>query len=458
MSKQAIKQPLAGNNTANVVTIRARGKDGTFRFDLKPNDTIDTVANEISKQTGVPPHTIKVSLDPKLLEKSPLSNKNTITQCGIKRGDMLHFAYDPTLKSKQDVQEEERKRAVQEEMGEGDDLSSLGLRHRKKNWTLAEYMKLREEVTIRIKHQKFGVCTTVSVDNQSANAFQLFLREMAMTAQRMAFLYGTFEKSSPPQDEEAENEKTTEEYVIENDEYEAAIANVAFEPKQRGTAESFHQIEDANINDRADTLASLLGMRRVGWIFSHDGSRDYPLCGEEIIKAAEYQSKYGPAFVTITVFPNEEGQLEFQAFQVSKQCVEMYEKGLLRVDPDNAEVMKTTKPVQVERKETQEIDSLLLICNVAIKNYTSKLQVGFPIRNRPSSDHVQNMTKLKQVLLARKNQKFVQRVSDFHMLLFLTEFLSLNSDFPPLCDAILRQDNDGAQNFEPLINGYAGLD
>lgn len=399
-------------------------------------------------------------MDPRQIDVSPLTNNKTLTQYGIKRGDLLHFGYDANhFKSKQEQEEEEKKRRIQEEIGD-ESLNNLGLRYRKKNWTLADYLKLREELTIRIRHQKFGVCTSVQVDGQAANAFQLFLREMAMTVQRMGYIYGTSEKSAAPPAEEDEDDtkSSSDEFVIESDEYEKVTACVVYEPKQEGSPEGFVELDDHVILDRADTLAGLLGMKRTGWIFSHDGNRDYPLSGSEILRAAELQSKYGHSFVTVTVFPNEEGQLEFQAFQVSKQCVELYEKGLLKVDEENPTILRTVKPVQVERKETQEIDCLLLICNVAITNYTSTFQVGFPIRNRPSSDHMQTMNKLKQVLQQRRNQKFVQRVSDFHLLLFLTDYLSLSSDFPPLCEAIRTQNNNMAQNFEHLISAYAGLD
>lgn len=436
------------SKTNNTLTVRARGKDGTFRFDVKDTDSLNSLKELISKQINVPANAIKVAMDPRQINSAPLPSNKTIGLCGIRHGDMLHFGYDTNYKSKQDEEEEEKRKKIQEELGDGENLNNLGLRHRKKNWTLADYLKLREELTIRIRHQKFGVCTTVHVDGQAANAFQLFLREMAMTVQRMGYIYGTSEKSAPPADDEEDSKaKSVDEYVIENEEYEKVLSCVIYEPRQEGSPEGFVELDDQAL-DRADTLANLLGMRRIGWIFSHDGDRDYPLSGSEILRAAELQSKYGHSFVTVTVFPNEEGQLEFQAFQVSKQCVELFEKGLLKVDEENPAILRTTKPVQVERKETQEVDCLLLICNVAITNYTSMFQVGFPIRNRPSSDHVQTMNKLKQVLLQRKNQKFVQRISDFHLLLFLTDYLSLSSDFPPLCEAIKTQNNSMAQNFE----------
>lgn len=111
---------------------------------------------------------------------------------------------------------------------------------------------------------------------------------------------------------------------------------------------------------------------------------------------------------------------------MSKQAVELYEKGNLLADSKNPKIVKTKKKVEVERKITNEIDVNLLITTVAIKNYSGLFLVGFPPRNRPSADYKQSMSKLKQILHARRNMKFVKRITDFHLLLFLTDYLSLS--------------------------------
>ena len=123
---------------------------------------------------------------------------------------------------------------------------------------------------------------------------------------------------------------------------------------------------------------------------------------------------------------NEIGEIQFEAYQVSKQCVELWEKGLLSENPENLEFLIAKKQVEIERKMTNDIDALLLVSNVAIAPHKSSFQVGFPPRNRPGNEMFQNMVELKSVLLERRSQKFVQRVSDFDLLLFLTDYLSLS--------------------------------
>lgn len=253
------------------------------------------------------------------------------------------------------------------------------------------------------------------------------------------------------------------EYYDENELYEDVQIKVIYEPKQHGTPTEF--VEDVNdaeekmIHNRADILASMLGMKPVGWIFSHNGDREVPLLASEVLRAAELQSKHGKAFVTVSVSPNEEGRLEFEAYQASKQCVDLYEKGLLSPHPTNPEIIVCKKEVEVERKMTTQIDCLLLTCNVAISSAEYGYQVGFPVRNRPGPEHIQSLLRVKDVLLERrkKKQTFVQQVNDFHLLLFLTEFLSLDSDFPTLCEAIVKKNNGMAQAYETLIESYAGI-
>ena len=98
---------------------------------------------------------------------------------------------------------------------------------------------------------------------------------------------------------------------------------------------------------------------------------------------------------------------------------------MLTADINNPEFIQSKKQVEVERKMTNDIDALLLVSNVAISSHKSIFQVGFPPRNRPGNEAFQNLEELKTVLMERRSQKFVQKVSDFDLLLFLTEYLSL---------------------------------
>jgi len=385
---------------------------------------------------------------------------------GLENGEMFHVTYSTALKSKQDKEIEEARKQREADM-DPNNINKMGLRHIKKNWTLNDYISEVNKKKIVIKTQKYPVCAMCAIDSAAAQAFQIYLREMAFQQQRMGFLYGTTTKGRKPHYQNDNDEQDDSDEDSSDEEKDSAVMDttkhdfknvqcaVIYEPNQQGDLHGVIEMQD-EYADRAEQLAQLLGMQRVGWVFSHSGQdREHPLTNNDIVRMAEMQAKYGESFVTVVVSPNEKMQAKFEAFQVSKQCVELYKKGLLEVDPDNKKVLKTKVPVESERKLVQEVDILLFIVNVPIQNTQSIFQVGFPQRNRPHL--VQSMEKLKEMLMRRASIPFVQRVTDFHLLLFLTDYLSLTSDFPTLCEAIKTKNNSKAQGYEHLIGAYAGL-
>lgn len=474
------------------ITVRVRGRDGTFRYDnLDPNTvTIHQLKQLIEQDTGIAPESQHLSItDPRSTAAATATSSSnsstnssnslndsslTLNQAKLTHGVMLQLVYDHSkLKSKQDVESEQKREQIKKEVGEMDDLRNLGLKYRSKNWTLETYSQLVEKYKIRIKHQTYAIARTAIVDRLAGQNFQQFLVDFAYQLQRVGYLYGCTVPAEKPvvdsataaQNQTQNNPKKSEmEFYDENEQYEDVQIKVIYEPKQTSTVTKAVEVgdddtEEKMIRERADILAGMLGMKPVGWIFSHDGDREVPLLAAEVLRAAELQSKYGKAFVTVSVAPNEEGHIEFEAYQASRQCVELFEKGLLSVHPTNPELIVCKKEVEVERKMTTNIDCLLMTCNVAISSAEYGFLTGFPVRNRPGDENVQSLMAVRDVLLERRKKKmsFVQQVNDFHLLLFLTEFLSLESEFPMLCEAIRNKDNGAMQAFETLIESYAGI-
>lgn len=416
---------------ASTVRIGVRSKDGMFRFELRETDTLFTLKQQIEEKTGVPTSAQRLSKDQKSESNDFSNDQLSLSKCNIRQGDVLYLAYSRDVVSKQDIELE--KRAEQKrQIRENEDIQHLDLAGRKHQWTLQEYLDLKEKFTIRIKHQEETVCTALNLDSTAANQFQLFLREMAFQTQRMGYLYG---------------------FVMDDG---SVAADVIYEPPQEGSPEGFIELNDP-IRDRVDVLAELLGMRKVGWVFSHAPGRDYTMSGAEILKAAELQSKHGKYCCTVTVTTNNEGQIMFESYQVSDQCVKLFEEDLLLADDSNPKVLKTKKPVVVDKKEMNEVDTALFITTVAIKDRQGTFLGGFPVSNRPSSDHRPSMAACKAALQSRSKLPFIKRVADFHMLLFLTNYLSINNDMPLLCEAIKSQNSELASGLEVLVKHYAGI-
>lgn len=111
-------------------------------------------------------------------------------------------------------------------------------------------LEAAEAMKFHIKAQEESFASSVSVDHDAAFSFQANLVNIGFQQQRLGFLYGR-------------REELTQVFV-----------DCIYEPPQCGTYQ-IYKLENLQENPdaaesmkRADKLASLLGLERVGWIFS----------------------------------------------------------------------------------------------------------------------------------------------------------------------------------------------
>ncbi|KGL74165.1 Nuclear protein localization protein 4, partial [Tinamus guttatus] len=119
-----------------------------------------------------------------------------------------------------------------------------------------------------------------------------------------------------------------------------------YEPPQIGTQNSLEILEDPKA-EVVDEIASKLGLRKVGWIFTDLVSEDtrkgtvrysrnkdtYYLSAEECITAGNFQNQqpnicrlspdghFGSKFVTVVATGGPDNQVHFEGYQVSNQCM-----------------------------------------------------------------------------------------------------------------------------------------
>lgn len=92
--------------------------------------------------------------------------------------------------------------------------------------------------------------------------------------------------------------------------------------------------------------------------------------GLEILHAAEQQLEAASGvadtpFVTVKVTLNEEGLAVFEAFQVSKQCMEMVAEGVLEVSKDlGCCSVNETFTAIVEGKNTKQVRMCILVSSL----------------------------------------------------------------------------------------------
>jgi nuclear protein localization family protein 4 len=68
------------------------------------------------------------------------------------------------------------------------------LRDMKMQWTLAEFMEMDSQFQYKLKRQDEAICKGVSIDMESCNSFQSYLRNFAFKQSRFGILFGTYDK------------------------------------------------------------------------------------------------------------------------------------------------------------------------------------------------------------------------------------------------------------------------
>jgi nuclear protein localization family protein 4 len=149
-------------------------------------------------------------------------------------------------------------------------------------------------------------------------------------AMRYGYLYGTYEAD------------TTVPLGI------VAVVKAIYEPPQGCASDGVNMDDDPN-GETVDKTAAMLGLRKIGWIFldlepmAGDGSKfvcsrnadSYFLRSNEAILAARLQNmhpspckecddgEFGSKFVTVLVTGNQQNDLDYVAYQVTQQAMDL---------------------------------------------------------------------------------------------------------------------------------------
>jgi nuclear protein localization protein 4 homolog len=330
----------------------------------------------------------------------------------------------------------------------------LPLRDIKMAWTLNEFVAMDSQFTFKIQRQEQAICKQVSLDTTSVNDFQAYLQRFQFARKRFAFLYGRFQETS-------DGDKKT-------------LVEAIYEPPQDpdpDTAEGFEQLEDP-LQEKVDALASMLSLEKVGWIVGGGKKEpgpgeagDYVMTAAEVIMAAELQLEAAGGveetpFVTVKVAQGDAG-VSVEAFQVSQQCMAMVAEEALEIDtnPGSCLVNETFTAVQ-EGKESKTVNNNFFLTVVPIVQHQSATFVSqFPKINR-ELDRTPSKDELKTQLSKSGSAgwTFVDLLSDFNLLIYLTQFLDINADFPKICQSVVDRDVPLDDGYKIIIASIAGLE
>jgi nuclear protein localization family protein 4 len=322
----------------------------------------------------------------------------------------------------------------------------MPLRDMKMQWTLNDFVALDSQFEFKIKRQEEAISKGVSLDTNSVNDFQSYLRRFNFSRQRCGYLYGTFS--------------------VDN----KVLVEAIYEPPQEAdpdSAEGFILLDDPK-EDTVEQLAQLLGLRKVGWIIGHPPREEgFVMSAAEVILAAELQLEAAGGveetpFVTVKVTVDDNGHVHVEAFQVSQQCMAMVAEEALHVGPNPGFcVVDDTFTAIQEGKESKTVENNFFLAVVPIVQHTSELLVSqFPKLNREHDDRTPSKDELKRQLSksGTSGWTFVDLVADFNLLIFLSDFLDLSTDMPKICESIVNRQRPLDEGYKLIIAHLAGFE
>lgn len=433
------------------ITLRVRTQIGTWR--LSGVQDSDTVADIMSK--------VCAEHHAELLEDKPVSRDakgtmpliftDTVGSLGLKNGDLI---YATVNEEKTGVHENSKQTRLITKDGNivakeyavgthnGFRPGMMALKSMKMQWTLNDFIALDEQFVYKITNTKDSICTKATLDQDCVNSFISHMQAYDFKRTRVGYLYGRFGEDN------------------------TVVVECMYEPPQENTEIAFVILDDP-LEDRVASIASLLGLKKVGMIFAHPPrEKGYQFSGYEILAAAEMQLECAQGvedtpFVTVKCTLDEEGKPESAAYQVSKQCMEMVAEGVISAGENLGCVnVNETFTAIVEGKETREVDNNFFLMNVPIVGQKSDVYVSnFPKMNRePMEMQTREDLKTELMKVGKSGWTFKQVLSDFQLLIFLCEFMDISSDMVVICNAIVGEDEIIEEGYQLMIRSFAGID
>ena len=141
--------------------------------------------------------------------------------------------------------------------------------------------------------------------------------------------------------------------------------------------------------------------------------------------------------------------------------MEMVAEGVIAASENMGNVtVHDTFTAIVEGKESKEVDNNFFLNNVPIVGYEfERFSSNFSRMNRAPLE-VQTREELKEQLLkvGKSGWTFKQVLADFHLLLFLCNFMDISTDMAVICNAINNDEVELEEGYQLIIRSVAGID
>eukprot|EP00614_Pseudopedinella_elastica_P008963 CAMPEP_0172609264 /NCGR_PEP_ID=MMETSP1068-20121228/29277_1 /TAXON_ID=35684 /ORGANISM="Pseudopedinella elastica, Strain CCMP716" /LENGTH=457 /DNA_ID=CAMNT_0013412751 /DNA_START=142 /DNA_END=1515 /DNA_ORIENTATION=- len=447
------------------VMIRVRSQIGMWRFNgVDPSEPVIALQQRLESEKNIPIHQQSLSQDPSgqvlLSPEVPLANFGICSN-----GDVVHLRIDPNAEAlvagpaivkKKKIGADGSIVAVdyfEQQKDKGFRPGMPRLRDIKNTWTLSDFLEMDEQFVYRFEKPKEGeadearkseMCLGAHLHMESVGSFVSSLQGFGWGQCRMGYLYGTVD--------EAASKVTVE---------------ALYEPPQEVSPSGFEALEDPRAEQVAH-LAKLLGMQRVGCILAHPPREDgFVLSSSEVLFAGLQQLEAADGvnktpFVTLRVYPQEDGSGATDALQVTLQCMDMVAEGALEESETDRSALSVpdTFTAIVEGKEgVKTVDCSRFLLNVPVlANEAPRFKCAFPPANRVSTEP-QSPEALKRCILA-SGGSVTEAVKDFGLLLYLMDFREMfdwEHFMPRICTAATTLGAELDEGDKLIISSIAGI-
>lgn len=306
-------------------------------------------------------------------------------------------------------------------------------------------MARKEAKKVTVKRQSESRCRQARLDCGALDAFQAYcVQHRSESFEWMGWLLGTFGAQDG-----------------------SATVHAVYEPPQRWHAGGRLELLEDPMSKRVDQVASMLGLRRVGWVFAHGPRRD-ALSARVVEFAARQQLANGPQFISVSITlrggprsgqQQQQLQAQAEAYQASDQAVDMVARGIITgvVEPAGS-ALQLSQPVIAEGADTVQLDPAWLTVNVALVAHRGMFATcSFPPANRPDSPQLPADFR-EHVAAAKKSR--CSPFSDWHFLLHVAsrDLFDPAADLPIICRSISSPATPGKpQQEEDDISGFLML-
>jgi len=288
-------------------------------------------------------------------------------------------------------------------------------------------MARREARKMKMRRQTEGHCVQVRVDRAALDGFQQYVRmHKSDSFGWFGWLLGTYDADG------------------------GTTVLAVYEPPQVWTTATApprlpQEEEEGSTDSVWENVARMLGLRRVGWVFSHTAQRSAALSAREAEFAARMQAKYGPQrFVTLALaLAPGANSAKLEAFQASDQAVELARRRKIVGCSGNGEdKLQLAAPVVAEGADTTLLDPAWVTVAVPLvalpRERCMFALCSFPPANRPDSPVLPS--DLKAHLAAARSAR-VSPLSDFHFLVHLatTAVFDTAADLPLVCASVVAK-------------------